>query len=54
MVLPELINEIISENKELQVGSDTVIDELKENNPDLLQALYLLAFKEYEGFDKIS
>lgn len=54
MVLPKLINEIISENKELQVGSDTVIEELKENNPDLLQALYLLAFKEYEGFDKIS
>lgn len=50
MILPELIEEIISENRELQVGSDTVVDELKEKNPDLLKALYLLAFKEYDGF----
>ena len=53
MSIPELIDEIIEENKELQVGSDTVIDELREKNPDLLKALYLLAFREYEGFDKI-
>lgn len=53
MVLPKLIDEIIDENKELQVGSDTVIDELYDKNPDLLKALYLLAFKEYEGFNKI-
>ena len=53
MVLPKLIDEIINENKELQVGSDTVIDELREKNPDLLKALYILAFKEYEGFNKI-
>lgn len=53
MVLPELMDEIIEENKELQVGSDTVIDELREKNSDLLKALYLLAFKEYEGFNKI-
>ena len=52
MILPNLIEEIINENKELQVGSDTVVNELKEKNPDLLKALYLLAFKEYEGFDK--
>lgn len=53
MELPKLIDEIIKENKELQVGLDTVVDELREKNPDLLKALYLLAFKEYEGFDKI-
>lgn len=53
MVLPELIDEIIDENKELQVGSDTVIDELKEKNSDLLKALYLLAFKEYDGFENL-
>ena len=53
MVLPKLIDEIINENKELQVGSDTVIDELREKNPDLLKALYILAFNEYEGFNKI-
>ena len=53
MELPKLIDEIIEENRDLQVGTDTVIDELREQNPDLLKALYLLAFKEYEGFDKI-
>ena len=53
MELPKLIDEIIEENRELQVGTDTVIDELREQNPDLLKALYLLTFKEYEGFDKI-
>ena len=53
MILPELIEEIINENKELQVGSDTVVNELTEKNPDLLKALYLLAFKEYAGFNKI-
>lgn len=41
MVLPKLIDEIINENKELQVGSDTVIDELREKNPDLLKTLYI-------------
>lgn len=53
MELPNLIDEIINENKELQVGSDTVIEELREKNPDLLKAIYLLAFKEYEGFKNI-
>lgn len=53
MILPELIEEIINENKELQVGADTVVNELAEKNPDLLKALYLLAFREYAGFDKI-
>lgn len=53
MELPNLIDEIIKENRELQVGTDTVVDELREKNSDLLKALYLLAFKEYEGFDKI-
>lgn len=53
MELPKLIDEIIKENKELQVGLDTVVDELREKNSDLLKALYLLAFKEYAGFDKI-
>ena len=53
MELPKLIDEIIEENRELQVGSDTVVNELREKNPDLLKALYLLAFKEYAGFDNL-
>ena len=52
--LPKLIDEIIVENRELQVGSDTVVNELREKNPDLLKALYLLAFKEYAGFENLN
>lgn len=49
-VLPELIDEILSENNNMAVEEDTVIEELRASNPDLLKAIYLLAFKEYEGF----
>lgn len=52
-ILPNLIDEIIEENRELQVGTDTVISELRRKNPDLLKSLYLLAFSEYEGFNKM-
>ena len=49
-VLPSVIEEIISEYDNLQIEEDTVISELRRINPDLLKALYLLAFKTYEGF----
>ena len=29
---------------------DTVIEELKQKNPDLLKAIYMLAFESYNGF----
>ena len=34
-----------------KIEEDTVIEELKEKDSDLLKALYLLAFSTYEGFD---
>lgn len=49
--LPEIIDEIIEENKELSVEEDTVIQELRAKNPDILKSLYLLAFDSYEGFN---
>ncbi|MBQ8206741.1 MAG: Eco47II family restriction endonuclease [Bacilli bacterium] len=48
--LPIIIDEIISEHNELSVEPDTVIDELREKNPDVLKSLYMLAFSTYEGF----
>ena len=48
--LPIIIDEIINEHNELSVEPDTVIDELRENNPDILKSLYMLAFSTYEGF----
>jgi len=48
--LPIIIDEIISENDEFVAEEDTVIDELRSNNPDVLKSLYMLAFSTYEGF----
>ena len=50
--LPSMIDEIIQENAQLSVEADTVIQELREKNPDILKSLYLLAFSTYEGFDE--
>lgn len=48
--LPKTIKKLISEDAIKMVQEDTVIDELKKINPDMLTALYLLAFGTYEGF----
>lgn len=50
--LPEMIDEIISENEELTIGRDTVLDELYAIDPNYLKSLYLLAFETYEGFNQ--
>lgn len=51
--LPSIIDEIIEENKSLAVEDDTVILELLNIDDDILKSLYLLAFKDYEGFNEI-
>lgn len=48
--LPIIIDEILSESDEYSAEKDTVIDELREKNPDILKSLYMLAFSTYEGF----
>ncbi|MBQ8979307.1 MAG: Eco47II family restriction endonuclease, partial [Oscillospiraceae bacterium] len=53
MQLPETINELINERATDIIQEDTVIYELKQRNPDLLKALYLLAFETYEGFSEL-
>lgn len=54
MQLPKTIKKLINDSSIRTVEEDTVIDELREKNPDTLMALYLLAFSTYEGFDKLS
>lgn len=51
--LPKTIEEIVEANGNTTVGKDTVIEELREKNPDTLKALYLLAFESYEGFSNL-
>ncbi|OON98928.1 MAG: restriction endonuclease [Epulopiscium sp. Nele67-Bin004] len=48
--LPIILDEILAENPEFKPQQDTVADELRRMNPDIEKALYLLAFRTYEGF----
>ncbi len=48
--LPITIEKLIKTDVVETVEKDTVIDELKKKNPDLLKAIYLLAFESYNGF----
>ncbi len=49
--LPVTIEKLIKTDVVDTVEKDTVIDELKAKNPDLLKAIYLLAFETYNGFE---
>lgn len=48
--IPILIDEILKENKKYTVKEDTVINELKHIDSNIEKAIYMLAFKTYEGF----
>ncbi len=48
--IPLTIDKLIKEDAIQTAAQDTVITELKRKNPDLLKALYLLAFETYNGF----
>ena len=49
--LPKTIEKLIRSNEVAVVEKDSVFAELKKKNPDLLKALYLLAFDSYLGFE---
>ena len=49
--LPKTIEKLIKQDKYLQVENDTVLEELKSKDKDILKALYKLAFLTYEGFN---
>lgn len=52
MALPQIIEDVVCENKSLAL-KNTVYKDLTEEHSDLLTALYLLAFSTYEGFEQI-
>ena len=51
-VLPEIVTKIVNKTIADKREKDTVFQELKTKDKNLLKSLYLLAFKTYEGFDK--
>lgn len=53
MALPLIIEDVIKDNKNLAL-TNTVYTELTNEHANLLTALYLLAFKTYEGFEEIT
>ncbi len=48
--IPLTIDKLLREDAIQTVAEDSVLEELKQKNPDLLKALYLLAFESYNGF----
>lgn len=51
--LPVTIDKLIQSESAMLLEKDTVLEELHNINPDTLTALYLLAFKTYEGFESL-
>ncbi len=47
--LPNVIDDVVKAN-DFSVESNSVVKELKKISPNLLKSLYLLSFKQYEGF----
>jgi hypothetical protein len=47
--LPKVIQDIVNDMK-LDAKSNTVVEELEQLSPNLLNSLYLLSFEKYEGF----
>mgnify|MGYP003301106467 CR=1 FL=1 len=48
--LPKTIQKLLKQNSHLQLQKDSVYEEIKDLDKDILMALYKLAFLTYEGF----
>lgn len=51
-VLPKVMDDVLSDIEQGQIES-SVISELKDISPNILKSLYLLSFKNYEGFSNL-
>jgi len=52
-ILPAVIDDVVQSSKENLVAH-TVFQELEAISPDILKSIYLISFKEYEGFKHFS
>ena len=50
--LPQIIEDVVEDNPAFAL-KNTVYEGLTKEHADILAGLYLLAFKTYEGFDKL-
>lgn len=51
--LPQIIEDVVKDDPGLAL-KNTVYEDLTKEHADILTSLYLLAFKTYEGFDKLN
>lgn len=51
--LPEIINDVVNDTN-FNVGSNTVVKELKSIDPNIMKSIYLLSFSKYEGFNSFN
>jgi hypothetical protein len=51
--LPFAIDKILKKQQRISIQKDSVIDELKQYDENILKALYVLSFSSYEGFDDL-
>lgn len=49
--LPDILDDVVGQIKR-NVKENTVFAELKAISPDIMKSLYLLAFKNYDGFEQ--
>jgi len=52
-VLPQVIDDILKDKKSFAI-KNSVFNELKNIDDNLLKSLYLLSFRDYEGFDNLN
>ena len=52
ITLPQILKEIVKEERTIQTGENTVLSELEKQNPNHLLSLFNLSFQQYEGFRK--
>lgn len=52
-VLPKVIDDVLEATQQNKI-QNSVFDELKSIDENILKSLYLLSFKKYEGFDRLN
>lgn len=52
-ILPRVIDDVVGSNS-FSPASNSVVSELQKIDPNLLKSLYLLSFKQYEGFENFN
>ena len=53
-VLPKVIDDVLEDIQQKNGIENSLFEELKEIDENILKSLYILSFKNYEGFDNLN